>query len=82
MEKVKGFRSINWQFQNSDGNIKCNVTNIVNNIAITMYGARWVLEISGEHFVQYMIFYTVHLKLILINTECKCNQKIILKKFK
>ena len=28
---------------------------VVNSIVTTMHGARWVLEILGNHFVQYMI---------------------------
>ena len=47
---------------------------MVNNIVITMYGARWVLEISeGPHCkVQYVIgHYAVHLKLIQNSVECK-----------
>ena len=45
---------------------------IVNNIVITMYGASWVLEISGEHFVKYMTNHSAeHLKLIQNTTEYK-----------
>ena len=36
----------------SHGDIKYNAGNRVNNIVITVYDARWVLEISGEHFVE------------------------------
>lgn len=28
--------------------------NIVNDTVISVYGDRWVQEISGEHFVSYM----------------------------
>ena len=28
--------------------------NILSNIVITIYGARWALELSGEHFVKYV----------------------------
>ena len=33
-------------FLNSHGDVKFSIGNIVNNIVITMYGARWVLELS------------------------------------
>ena len=29
--------------------------NVVNNIVVAVHVASWVLEISGEHFVKYMI---------------------------
>lgn len=29
---------------------------IVNNVVVTMCGARWVLEILEEHFVKYMLY--------------------------
>ena len=47
--------------------VKYSIGNIVNNIVITMYHARWVLEISrGDHFVNlgFSNNYTVYLKLI------------------
>ena len=47
VKKVKGLRSTNWWLQNSHEDIKCSIGNIVNNIVIAMYGARWVLELSG-----------------------------------
>ena len=31
------------------------IQNTANKIAISMCGARWVPEISGEHFVKYVI---------------------------
>lgn len=41
--------------QNSHRDVKCSLRNITNNIAISMYAARWVLEILGwEHFAKYM----------------------------
>ena len=40
-------RSRNWQLQNTHGDVKYCVGNIVNDIVITMYGARWVFEILG-----------------------------------
>ena len=47
--------------------MKYSIEHIVNNIVITMYGASWGMEISGEHFVKYI----VHLKLIQDNIEYK-----------
>ena len=52
MGEVKGLRSTDWQLQNSHRDVKYS---IVSNIVITMYSARWVLKISEEHFVEYMI---------------------------
>lgn len=34
--------------------VKHGAGNIVSNIMITMDGAGWVLEVSGDHFVNYM----------------------------
>ena len=45
VKKVKGLRSTNWQLQNSQGDVKYCIENIVNNIVITMYGSMQVLEI-------------------------------------
>ena len=45
--KVKGLRSTNWQLQNSHGDVKYSVGYIVNNIVMTTYGVRRVLEILG-----------------------------------
>ena len=52
---VKGLRSTNWQLQSSHGDVNYSVGNIVNNIVVTMYGARWILEISGGTLCKYMI---------------------------
>ena len=35
------------QLQNSHGDVKYSIGNIINNVVITMYDAQWVLEISG-----------------------------------
>ena len=35
---------------------------IVNNTVITIYGARWVLEILGELFVQCVFVYAVQIQ--------------------
>ena len=37
----------NWSLQNSHGHVKNSIENVGNNIVIIMYGAGWVLEISG-----------------------------------
>ena len=41
---MKGLISTNYS-QNSHGNIKYSIQNIVHDIVIATYGARWVLEI-------------------------------------
>ena len=43
---MKGLESTNWKLQNSHGDVKYSTGNTVNNIVITMCGARWMLEIS------------------------------------
>ena len=35
--------------------VKYSIGNRVKSIVTTMYGARWLLEISGDHSVKYMI---------------------------
>ena len=55
VKNVKGLRSTNWQSQNSHGDVKYSLGKRVNNIVITLCGARRVLEISGDHFVKHMI---------------------------
>ena len=37
MKKVKGLRSTNWQLQNSHGDVKHSIGNIVNNILLTIW---------------------------------------------
>ena len=49
--KVKGVRSTDGQLQNSRGDVKYSMGNMVNNTV----GARWVLGISGKHFIKYVI---------------------------
>ena len=39
--------------QNSHRDVKYNIGNIVSNVVITMYGARWVLDLVGDHIVSY-----------------------------
>ena len=46
VKKVKELRSTNWQLQNSHRDVKYSIGNMVNNIVITMCGARWVLDSS------------------------------------
>ena len=55
VRKVKGLRSTDGQSQNSHEDVKYSTGNIVSSVAISMYGASWVLEISGEYFVEYVI---------------------------
>ena len=49
-EAMKGLRSTNWQLQNCHWEVEYSIENVVNNIAIIMYGARRVraLEVSGS----------------------------------
>ena len=71
---MKGLRSTNWKLQNSPGDVKHSIGNIVNTV-ITTYGARWVLEIQGGTL--YKVHdcltppYAVHLKVIQNNIEYK-----------
>ena len=46
-EKSEEIKNYNCQSQNSLRDIN-NIGNIVNNIIVTMYSAKWVLEILGE----------------------------------
>ena len=57
----KGFRSTDWWLQNSPRNVKHSIGNIANNIVITIYGARKVLEISGESLCKLYNFLTTRL---------------------
>ena len=41
------------EFLISSWDVKYSIENVINNTVITMYGARWVLEISGEHYEVY-----------------------------
>lgn len=42
VKKVKGLRSMNWQLQNSLGDVKYSIGKIGGHIVITMYDIRWV----------------------------------------
>lgn len=76
--KVKGLRSTGWWLQSSHRNTERRIGNAVSNTVITTYGARGMLEISGEHFVKYTLpnHCAVHLKVIQINIK----GKLLLKK--
>ena len=45
--EVKGLRNINWQLQNSHGDVKYSIGNTVNNV-ITKCSVRWVRDLSGK----------------------------------
>ena len=45
VENMKGLISTNW-YKIVTTNVKYSIKNIANNVVITMYGARWELEIS------------------------------------
>ena len=47
MKEAKALRGTNWQLHYSIGDVKQSIENIVNNIVISMYDARWVLELLG-----------------------------------
>ena len=42
----RGLRGTNWQLQNSHWDADFSMENIVSSIVITMYGVRWVLDLS------------------------------------
>ena len=70
VEKVKGLSSTDWQSQNSHGDIKSSMRNIIKYIVITMYDD----EILGAHFVKYVPLYSESLLLVkftvIIEIEC------------
>ena len=47
VKKVKELRSTNWLLQNSHGDVKYSIGNIVNTIQIIMCGVTWVWDLSG-----------------------------------
>ena len=47
VKKLKRLRSTNGQLENSHGDVKCSLGNIVDNVVKTIYGARWVLDLWG-----------------------------------
>ena len=60
--KVMGLRSTNWCLKNSHGDVKYSIANIVKSIVksivrsvlIIMNGVIWVLDLLGDHFVNYI----------------------------
>lgn len=46
-EKEKELRSRNWQLENRHWNVKYKLGNTGNNIEITMYGARGIIDLWG-----------------------------------
>ena len=54
-EKGEGIKKYTLVVQNSPRDVKDSTGVILSNIVTTIYGARWVLEILGKHFVKYMI---------------------------
>ena len=43
VKKVRGLGWTNWYLQNSQMDVKYNIRTVVNNIVVTIYGARWVI---------------------------------------
>ena len=66
VKKVEGLRSTNCQLQNSHGDVKCSLGNVVYNILITMHGVRGVRDLLDDHLLSYVMsnHWGVHLKLI------------------
>ena len=54
VKKVKGLRSMNCWSQNSHGDVKCGIGNVVSNTVTATHGARWVLDLWRDHFVNYI----------------------------
>ena len=59
MKQGDGIKSTNWWLHHRHKDVKHNIGNTVVNIAMTLYGARWVLEISGETLCVCVYIYTV-----------------------
>lgn len=53
--KVKGLPGADRWSQDSRGDVKPSTGNTVGNIVVAMYRARWVLELPGDHLVNYRI---------------------------
>ena len=51
MKKVKELRSTNWLSQNSHGDVKYSIGNIVNNILIIKYTVKWVIDLLISKYV-------------------------------
>ena len=54
-KKVRGLRSTNWQLQNSHGDVKYSIGNIVNSIVITVWCQVGTGNIGGGPLGKYMI---------------------------
>lgn len=50
VKKVKGFVSTNWPSENSHGDVRYSIGNIVNNMAVIMYSVREVQDLLGGSF--------------------------------
>ena len=54
-EKGEEIEKYKLEVTSSHRDVKHGIPDRVSNIVITMYGARWVLDLSGKHFVKYTI---------------------------
>ena len=74
MKKVKGLRRTIWLLQNSHGDIKYSIGNIVNSMLITMHGVRWVQDLQDDHSISYIMYnhWGIRLKR---NTVCQLKYK-------
>ena len=74
MKKVKGLRRTIWLLQNSHGDIKYSIGNIVNSMLITMHGVRWVRDLQDDHSISYIMYnhWGIRLKR---NTVCQLKYK-------
>ena len=75
----KGISKYRLPVRKQYGDVKCSVGNTVNNIVVTMFGARWALEILGGSFCKVhgclTTMLSVYLKLIQNNIEGKLKNK-------
>lgn len=53
MKKGEGTKQDNWQLQNSHGDVKYSMGNIVDDVVRTMNGARWAPDLWGNHVLSY-----------------------------
>ena len=54
VEKGGWIKKYKWQLQNGHGGVQYSIGNIVSNAVITRYGARWVLQLLGDHILSYI----------------------------
>ena len=54
-KKGKGMERYRLVVTNSHEDVKCSTGNIVSNIVIAKYGARWGLELSMDYFLNYIV---------------------------